>query len=212
MPRSSVLLKTIFIILALGLMGNQGDCKIDSKLIDVAKNALNPTGSKKKIYISNLSFLDSQTRTVLIVGDAQLINETVEDGMKTLAQQDPQYVINQPGNSIKNNDANAKQLNEIFWDANLTPNQKVDRIISEMMEPNNVDGLVSGQFTERSNGEIAVRPFVVSRTTKQLVTESLTFTAQEFRCQDSGGGPKKVLCQSAKERIKDTVIRLLRQL
>lgn len=202
--------KLLFIVLAFGLMGNQSDCKLDEKLKDLLSGAFDPGAGKAKVHISYLSFLDTESRTVMNAGDADLINKAVEEGMSTLAAQDKKYVINAQGHRVENTDANAVKLNTIFWDPNITPKDKIDKIVSELLEPNNVDGLVSGQFTEKATGEINIRPFVISRKSKQLVTESRNFTKGEFKCPDPQDPNRSILCQTSHEDIKDTVIRLLK--
>lgn len=199
------------VLLAVGLMGQAKNCSDLSQLIpDIDKMF----GAKQgqKVYISNLSFLDAETKSVMVAGDAELINGAVEEGMKALAAQDPKYVINAQGHSLPNNDTNAQKLNAIFWDANMPKNEKVDKIIRELMEPSGIDGLVAGQFQQKNDASINLRPFVISKATKNIVTESRTFSQQEFNCTDPNNNNKKILCQKAVEDIRDTVIRLLKQL
>ena len=203
-------LTSLFILaLSVLLMGQANNCADLSKLIPQMENLFGSAKGSAKIHISNLSFMDAKSKSVMVAGDAELINKAVEDGMKTLAHQDQKYIVNAQGRTIPNNDANANKLSEIFWDPNLSRTQKVDKIIADLMAPNQVDGLVAGQFVE-DQGAISVRPFVISRADKKLVTESLTFKKNEFECKDPSNPNVKVLCTGAYEAIKDAVIRLLK--
>ena len=201
-----------FVLLSLFLMGQSQNC---GKLDDTIKSLLDDKfGAKQgaKIYISNLSFMDAESKSVMVAGDAELINTAVEDGMKSLAAQDNKYVVNQQGYSLPNTDAHAQKLSQIFWDVNMDRTAKVNKIIAELMEPNKIDGLVSGQFHQKPDGSINLRPFVISRASKNFVTESRSFKAQELNCKDPQNQNKKVICKTAHEDIRDTVIRLLKQL
>ncbi|HXO73533.1 MAG TPA: hypothetical protein VN838_31655 [Bradyrhizobium sp.] len=194
------------------LMGQAKNCGDLSSIIPQLDNLFAQGQKGSKIYIANLSFLDATTHSTMAAGDTDLINTAVEEGMKTLANQDHKYVVNEPGHTIVNNDANANKLSTIFWDPNMTPTEKVDKIINELMTPNGVDGLVAGQFIQNADGSVNLRPFVISKSTKKLVTETRTFKKDEFQCKDPSNPNKNVLCDKTVEDIRDTVIRLLKQL
>lgn len=210
--RTARILRNLVIVgLSVLFMGQARNCNDLSTLIPEIDKLFAPGQKGSKVYISNLSFLDVDSKTTMIAGDAELINQAVEEGMKTLAQQDPKYVLNEPGHTLPNNDANAGKLSTIFWDANLSRAEKVDKIIADLMTPSGIDGLVAGQFKQNSDGSVNLRPFVISKSTKNIVTESRTFKKDEFECKDPNG-TKKVLCAKTVEDIRDTVIRLLKQL
>ncbi len=194
------------------LMGQANNCGDLSKIIPEIEKLFGSGTKGGKVYISNLSFLDVDSRSVMASGDAELINAAVEQGMKTLAQQEPKYVYNDSAHTLTNNDANANKLNTIFWDANQSRAEKVDKIIGELMEPAKIDGLVAGQFKQNPDGSINLRPFVISKSTKSIVTESRTFKKEEFECKDPVNPNKRILCDKTVEDIRDTVIRLLKQL
>jgi hypothetical protein len=209
--RIAKVFRSLFIVgAAVLLMGQAKNCPDLGTLIPQLENLIAPGQKGAKVYIANLSFLDATTHTILAAGDAELINKAVEEGMTTLSQQDPKYVINAPGHTIVNNDKNAIRLNDIFWDANMTPTEKVDKIINDLMSPNGVDGLVGGQFVQNADGSVSLRPFVISKSAKKLVTETRTFKKDEFQCKDPNAN-KNVLCDKTVEDIRDTVIRLLKQ-
>lgn len=167
---------------------------------------------RTRIYLSTLPYLDATTKSVLVGGDAELLNSAVYKAMEVL----------EAAHYLPNNDTNAQKLNAIYWSDsnrgildNAVPGherrQKVDRIIRELMEPIGIDGLVTGEVQQKPDGSINLRPFVISRATKNIVTESRTFSQQEFNCT-APNNPKKILCPKAVEDIRDTVIRLLKQL
>jgi hypothetical protein len=195
------------------LMGQAKNCGDLSSLMPEIEKMFNSGGKSQKIYIANLSFMDAASKSIMGAGDAELVNTAVEEGMKTLSQQEPKYVINDPKHSLPNNDANAQKLNVIYWDQNLSRTEKVDKIIKDLMEPAGIDGLVAGQFIQDiKDGSVNLRPFVISRSTKNLVTESRTFKKEEFECKDPNNQNRKVLCDAAVEDIRKTVMNLLKQL
>jgi hypothetical protein len=200
------------LMLSVLLMGQAQNCGDLNQYLSKLQNLFGSGSSGGKVYISNLSFLDANSKSVFVGGNAELINTAVSGGMKDLADKEPKYVVNAPGHSLVNNDANGQKLNAIFWDPNLSRDDKVNKIIDEFMTPNSMDGLVSGQYNESADGSINLRPFVISKATKSIVTETRTFKKDEFECLDPNNPNKKILCQKAVEDIKDTVIRLLRNL
>jgi hypothetical protein len=108
-----------------------------------------------QIFISNMSFLDTTTKSVMSASDAESINEAVEEGINTLAKQEP-----------KNGNENA--LNTVFWDPNLSRPEKVDEIVNDLMIPNSIEVLIAGEFNQSPDGSVNIRPFVISKATKAL--------------------------------------------
>jgi hypothetical protein len=116
------------------------------------------------------------------------------------------------GHALPNNYANSQKLNQIYWDGDKSRTDKVEQIVKELMIPYGIDGLVAGQFNRDSDGLVNVRPFVISKSTKNLVTESRIFKSEEFLCVDPRNLDKRVLCDKTVADIRDTVIRLLKNL
>jgi hypothetical protein len=203
--KNFVSLAVVFLMTA--IMGQANNCANIQDILPKLDTVFQPNAGSK-IYISNLSFLDAKTRSVMAAGDAELLNEAVKDGMSTLANTDKRYVINDPQHRLENNDANATKLSDLFWDANMPREQKVEKIVADLMEPAGIDGLIFGQFTEDTDG-ITVRPIVVTRRDKKLVTETKKFKVDEYNCTDPNNASRKVLCQKAKEEVRDIVVRLL---
>ena len=213
MYRVNSIVKFAFIGLSLGLMGQTVNCKEFKTILEVFEKNITPSSGSGggKVYIANRSFMDTETKSVLNLGDAEPLNEAVQAGMTALAAADPKFVVNDPKKTIPNNDTNSKKLSDIYWDANLTRQDKIDKIVNELMMPNEVDGLLFGQVTEKADTTYSVRPIGLSRSTKNMVTESLVFSKTEFKCKDPNG-TKMVLCDKARENIKDAVMRVMKNL
>jgi hypothetical protein len=159
-------------------------------------------------FTSNLSYMDAETKSVMAAGDAEILNQVVEAGIQKLTATNSKFIFNVPGHTLVNNDTNARKLSDIFWDANMSKTEKVDKIINEMMTPSGIDLLIAGQYQQKADGSIILRPFVISRLSKNTATESKTFTQSEFACTDPKNR-RKTICAKAAEDIKDIVIRLL---
>jgi hypothetical protein len=157
------------------------------------------------IYASILPFVDANTKTVMVPGEADLITSPI-----VKIEAIPQIAFNQPGHSAEGS-ANADKLSAIFWDPNLSKSEKIDKIIKDIMIPSDVDLLVSGQFSQNADGSVILRPFVISRSTNKLTTESRTFKSDEFLCRDPANSSRKFLCDTSAKDIRDTVISLLKQ-
>jgi len=65
---------------------------------------------------------------------------------------------------------------------------------------------------ENADGSLSVRPFAISAKEKKLVTESLLFKKNEFKCANPAAPPTPVLCNKAKVDIHDAVVRTVRRL
>jgi len=113
---------------------------------------------------------------------------------------------------LPNTDANVNKLVNIFWDVNLTKGEKIQKIISEMMAPHKVDAIVTGQYLEKKGDIINVRPFVVSKSKKSIVSRNHIFDKAQFMCTDPQNTSIKVLCPGAHEKIRDSVKELLETL
>jgi hypothetical protein len=215
MSRMNKFIKFLVVVCAIGLMGQANNCKelntILPKLGDIFQPGSGSTGNAK-IYIANLSFMDTETKSVANIGDAEPLNEAVLAGMKAISASDPKYVINDAKRTVQNNDANAKMLSDIYFDFNITRLDKIDRIITQLMVPNGVDGLLFGQITEKQDGTYSVRPIGLSLSTKNMVTESLIFQKTEFKCKDPANPARNILCQKAHETIKDAVMNIIKNL
>ena len=140
-------------------------------------------------------------------GLAALINQEVEAGMKGFAQSDGRYGINLAGHSLPNNEANARKLRTIYWHPTLTREERVDKIVTEFMQPSGIDRLIVGQFTEHLDGTIDLRPVVIARASKTIRTKSRIYAGEEFLCPNRP--PPSTLCQKSAKDIRETVIRLL---
>lgn len=158
-----------------------------------------------KTYISFLSLLDSDTRSVMAAGDSETINAAVAEALDALARIEPKYAFNQPGNTVPNNDANASKLNDIFWDANLRKTEKIDKIISEIMSPNGVDKLLFGNYSQKPDGSILIRITTVDRAERRLFTESFSYKKEDIDCRNKSNSQR--LCMDAD--IRDVAITML---
>ena len=166
------------------------------------------SNANQTVHITNVSWMDAETKSVLVGGEA--INEIVTNGLTSLATTEAKYQFNGQGHVLANTGLASRKLSEIFWDANLSRAQKVDKIIEELMVPNGIDALVSGQFQEMADGTVRIRPFVIFKSSKSLVTESKTFQKSEYECNLIASGTRDI-CQKARDEIGEIVIRLAKQ-
>jgi len=194
------------------LMG-QNKCGLDDTITQMIGQKFKPSQGQSKIYVTHLTFMDADTKTIMAQTEAaELINQAVVDGMQLAKNTNANLEINHPGHVIANTDANVNMLINIFWDVNLTKGEKIQKLISEMMDPNKVDAIVTGQYLEKQGDIINVRPFVVSKSKKSIVSKNHIFDTTEFMCTDPQNSSIKILCQGAHEKIRDSVKELLETL
>jgi len=187
---------------------------LTNSIRDLLEQKLVPTTPQQDIYVTNLTFIDTDTKNIMLqTEEAKLINEAVLDGIKRAQKVNPGIKLNASGHALQNTDANVGQLTTIIHDRNKTPEERVNTIISEMMAPNQLDVIVTGQYTDRGAPEpIILRPFLFITKEKTFVTKSLKFDRQQYICSSPNEKTQKALCASVYEEIAKAVKELLETL
>ena len=206
----------IAILSLLPIFMGQDDCQVNENfknLFSQLKQKIKPSGTQHKAYVSHLSFMDAQTQSSMVNTQyAELINTAVEKGMTEAAKQNPSLGINEPGHMIKNNDANINKLVNITFDPSMNKTEKINKIIGELMNPDQVDVIVTGQYIDDAkNPLISIRPLVIVKAEQKIVTKNLQFTKGELFCLDPIS-KKESLCAGAYDQIAQAVQELLSQL
>lgn len=194
----------------------QDDCQITDtikQLFDTVNKKLPPPPGQSKLYITHLTFMDALTKTSIANTEvAELINEAVIKGMNEAQKNNNNLAINEPGHIIDNTDSNNNNLVNITFDPNLTKNEKINKIITEMMNPQNVDVIVTGHYIDDAKSPtVSVRPLVIVKHNQKIVTRNLQFAKQELMCEDPNS-KKKILCRTAHDQIAQAVQELLEEL
>ena len=210
------ILTIIGIVSLLPLFMGQEDCQINDtvqQLMDTVNKKLPPPPGQDKLYITHLTFMDALTKTSVANTEvAELINEAVIKGMTEAQKKNNKLAINEPGHIIDNTDSNNNNLVNITFDPNLTKTDKINKIINEMMIPNNVDVIVTGHYVDDAqNPKVSVRPLVIVKHNQKIVTKNLQFLKSELICTDPNG-QKKTLCRTAHDQIAQAVQELLEEL
>ena len=171
------------------------------------------TSEKGKIFVSNLSFMDAQTKSTMANSDAAaLINDAVVNGILEGKKTNNRVTINEPDHIIPNTDEKVVQLLNIVFDPSLTKSEKFDKIRSDLMEPYHVDALVTGHYVDDAkNALISIQPIVYSKAGKVVLIKNLQFTKGEILCEDTLTR-KKILCPYAFAQISQAVQELIEEL
>ena len=211
MKKALLLCKAVLILACLPFLLGQQECQVDQALMDLFKHKTGtvPAG-QNALYITNLTFMDSTTKTSMFLSETgTLINDAVKEGIALAQKTNPNIKYNEPGHLIQDSDESVKQLIEITYDPALSGAQKYDKFERKMMTPNNVDVIVSGQFTDQG-ASVQVRPFTIGN--EKVVSKEATFAKADFVCADPNNAGKKILCRGAHEEIARLVKELLEQL
>ena len=215
----SKLIKIVTIIVIFTLLPifmGQDDCQVNdtiNKLFDTINKKLPPPPGQNKMYITHLTFMDALTKTSIANTEvAELINEAVIKGMNEAHKNNNKLAINEPGHIIDNTDKNNNQLVNTTFDPNLTKSQKINKIITEMMNPSHVDVIVTGHYIDDAqNPKVSIRPLVIVKHNQKIVTRNLQFAKKELMCEDPNS-KKKILCRGAHDQIAQAVQELLEEL
>ena len=165
-----------------------------------------------RLALAYISFIDIEKRSLLTSTDAIRINTAIEVAMQTISQSSGRVGMNVPGRTLADTEANAEKLTKIFWDKNMDRKTKIDRIISDIMEPHQIDGLLWGQFHKKADGSINIRPIIISKPRRNFITESMNFSSHEFECSAIQNHKEGTICASVREAMLVTFVRLLKQL
>jgi len=193
------------------LMGNE-NCQIQEQLIDMLNQKIRPAQGQREIYISHLTFMDPTTGTSLFQTEAgKLINNAVINGINQAQKNNPSFKHNAPGHKLEDTDGNVNKLVNITFDPNLNKGDKINKIITDLMNPANIDVIVTGQYFEKGP-LLDVRPLIIVKKEQKIVTKVAQFKKSEFLCSDPNNPSTKALCQGAHDEISRLVKELLEQL
>jgi len=192
-------------------------CKNHRAYMVPVRSLLSPGGNRPiqrsgpiRLYIGNLAFMKSSDHTPMASGElGQLINREVIKGIKMATRINSILTVNEKSRRMFYTDDNANELTNIFFDPHLTRQERINRIIQDMMLPNHMDLMVTGLFIEDGRkGTVTIRPVVIYKHDQKLHTKNLQFTKNELVCWDSTFGENR-LCQSVAEKIARAVKELL---
>ena len=167
---------------------------------------------EKNIYVTHLSFMDANTLSSMDNTElTNLINDAVINGMKEAQITNPYLAINETGYVIPNTDMNVNNLVNIFFDPNLAVTEKINRIIYELMNPSNVDVIVTGLYIfDENNSKLSIRPILIVKDWQKIFSKNLQLSKADFLSQ--GQNNKMILYKKVKDSISHAVQELLEQL
>jgi signal recognition particle subunit SEC65 len=198
------------------MMGNEG-CPVSQDVIDAIRDLVQGKitkgsgGEQQDTYVTRLSFIDAKTRSQIQTLDSELVNGAVVDGIQQACKANPALKFNVQGHIIKDTQGNVNKLIDLIFDPNLTPAERSLKIIKGMMDPAQVDVIVTGQFVDEQE-KIHVKPLTIVKRNQKTVAKSLTFLKADYICKDPVNPKKKALCSNTYEEIAQAVKELLEQL
>jgi len=156
---------------------------------------------KFNIYVTHLtSFIDSP-----IPAEIRLfIDNSIIKGIKLAQKKDSSIKYNEPGHLIHDIKANVNKLNSILLDPNLTKQEKITKIINDMMKPNDVDVIVTGIYIDKDS-EVDIRLTAILKHEKKVFTKFASFK-KEFVLSP------KTLCDETEKISKAATELLLKKL
>jgi hypothetical protein len=224
MKQKIVKVVTIIGILSLlPLFMGQEDCEnsetlkqleVYNQLIKQIEDKLPPPPGQSKTYISFLSFMDAETQsTIAQTEEVELIENAIAKLLNEVVRHIPILAVNEPGHMIPNTDEIVNKMINITFTPDLTKNEKVNKIIDEIMTPNHVDVIVTGQYIDDCKSTlISLRPVVIVKAAQKIVTKNLQFSKDELFCEDPIGKRKKILCSGAHDQLAQAFHELIKQL
>ena len=186
----------------------------NEKLTSMINRKIKPLSGPNIIYVSHLSFMEPTTGSSLFKTElGSLLNYAIVDGINLLFSKQTDSIIkhNEPDHMINDTDNNLNTLVNIIFDPNLTKSEKITKIIKEMMIPNNIDVIITGQYIDKGS-EIDVRPLIIDSFDQKVVTKVAVFPKNQFICKNPNNQNVMTLCQSAHDEISVLVKELLETL
>ena len=170
------------------------------------------TVKHENLYVSHLSFMNPTTSTSLFyTNTGKLINDAVIKGINLAQKNVPFIKHNAAGHILEDNDAQANTLVDITFDRTMNKGDKLHKIIEKLMTPADIDVIITGQYIDKG-GNVDVRPFIIIKNERKIVTKAVLFKKAEFLCPDPIKKSNTVLCKDAQEEISRLVKELLEQL
>jgi len=208
----SIILKGLFLIALIPLIMGNENCQVQQQLMDMLNQKIRPPQGQNDIFISHLTFMDPTTGTSIFQTEAgKLINNAVINGINQAQKKNPSFKHNAAGHVLEDTDANVNKLVSITFDPNMNKGDKISRIIRDLMDPAQIDVIVTGQYFEKG-AIVDVRPLIIVKKEKKIVTKVAQYQKSAFLCSDPNNTSTKVLCQGAHDEISKLVKELLEQL
>ncbi len=170
---------------------SQDRCGLDEGLRDMLENKFGemtegPGGTSRTVYVSNVSFIDAITKTGFLSEEGLLIDQAVLDGMNNAAATDPNIVVNDPDHTVPNTDGSVQKLVDIWFDPNLSRDDKYVQAVAELMDPYQVDVLITGMVADTGEA-IQIRPMGVSKPDRTIQLKELQFANREALFKEVDG-------------------------
>lgn len=160
------------------------------------------------VYITNLSFIDTDNKGVLNNFEALLINNAVIDGINQAIQTDLSYQYNAKDHTISNTVDNAKKLASIYMDINKTASDIYTDLQQYFILPFKVNIIITGRYQyDFKKNVIYIAPILITSNTQDMVTKILKFPKTEYICTTAF--VFKSLCHQTHKAIADAVKELL---
>lgn len=117
--------------------------------------------------------------------EEELINRAVLQGIyetQRIINPNEKLMINAPGHVIRNSEDNVNDLVNILSDPNLTKNDMIDKIIQEIMEPHQVDILVTGFFIHKPEEQLVTFcPMVIIRPYRDMIFRTIQIKKEDLK-------------------------------
>jgi hypothetical protein len=162
-----------------------------------------PDRGGAKWYFSSISFQSLPTRRPIASDDAERLDPVVQSALRGLAEAVECFFFNAPGHRVPRDDKTRSKFSAIYWNPNLSRDQKMIKLHKKFVKTNRVDAVVTGQVTRDSAG-VTVRPIILG---EGFTTLSLKFEEAEFDCVES---QRPIVCPQAARAIKGAVDEIVR--
>jgi hypothetical protein len=180
--------------------------------------AIPPTTSLQSLFAAQLTFINAvpqpskkykKDKEVKLISDAvlKIINKELTRIQKRWGKE---LVVNHQDYKIPDTNKNVADLTGIIFDESISPKDKIEKIINTKMIPNNLDIIIAGQYIHQPERPvITIRPIVIIKTSKKILTENLQFKKSELL---KYSGSKVTLYPGAEKIITAKVRNFLRKL
>lgn len=174
--------------------------------------------SLNSLFAAQLSFINAfpqssnqpgQEKEVKLISDTvvRIINRELTQIQKRWGKE---LVVNEHDHKIPDTYKNVDDLTGIIFDEFSSPKDKIEKIINSKMIPNKVDIIITGQYIYQAGiPVITIRPIVIIRSSKKILTESLRFKKSGLL---KYSGNKVMLYPGAEKIITGKVKDFLRKL
>jgi hypothetical protein len=157
--------------------------------------------------ITTFPFMDNETKIPLDPQLVRMLNDAVQLGIREAGIDGKPLGIDEM--NLTTNANTISRMAEVFLNSRMQNKQKADKIINQIMSPNQMKIIITGYYHEGQDGKVEISPVIIIRNQQKFVAKNFTFPLSQVFCRNPITG-EQMLCRWTARQIADAVKELLK--